>query len=85
MNRIRIDRDERLEADKSVLPPDAKFKGFEEAVVQDIRLTTEPNIEAFWAISAFSSRPAGKAHGRTHGMDARISPCRPTPTQRFEP
>jgi FtsZ-binding cell division protein ZapB len=41
VNRIRIDRDERLEVDKSVLPPDAEFKGFEEVVVQDIRLTTD--------------------------------------------
>ena len=38
---------ERLEADKSVLPPDAEVKGFEEVVIQDIRLTTEPKIEAF--------------------------------------
>lgn len=41
VDRIRIDRDERLEVDKSVLPPDAEFKGFEEVVVQDIRLTTD--------------------------------------------
>lgn len=41
VNRIRIDRDERLEVDKSVLPPDAEYKGLEEVVVQDIRLTTD--------------------------------------------
>lgn len=41
VNRIRIDRDERLEVDKSVLPADAEFKGYEEVVVQDIRLTTD--------------------------------------------
>lgn len=41
VNRIRIDREEKLEVDKSVLPPDAEFKGYEEVVVQDIRLTTE--------------------------------------------
>lgn len=41
VNRIRIDRDETLEVDKSVLPADAEFKGFEEVVVQDIRLVTD--------------------------------------------
>lgn len=41
VNRIRIDRDERLEVDKSVLPADAEFKGYQEVVVQDIRLTTD--------------------------------------------
>ena len=41
VNRIRIDRDEMLKVDKSVLPTDAEFKGYEEVVVQDIRLTTD--------------------------------------------
>ena len=38
MNRIRIDREEKLEVDKSVLPPDAEFKGYEEVVVQDLEV-----------------------------------------------
>jgi FtsZ-binding cell division protein ZapB len=41
VNRIRIDRDERLEVDRSTLPADAEFKGLEEVVVQDIRLKTD--------------------------------------------
>ena len=41
VNRIHIDRDERLEVDKSMLPADAEFKGIEEVVVQDVRLTTD--------------------------------------------
>jgi FtsZ-binding cell division protein ZapB len=41
VNRIQIDRNEMLEVDKSILPADAEFKGFEETVVQDIRLATD--------------------------------------------
>jgi hypothetical protein len=41
VNRIRIDREEKLTIAKSVLPADAQFKGYEETVVQDIRLTTD--------------------------------------------
>ena len=41
VNRIHIDREERLKVDKSVLPADAEFKGIEEVVVQDVRLTTD--------------------------------------------
>lgn len=40
-NKIVIDREEKLSVDKSTLPTDAQFKGYEEAVVQDIRLTTD--------------------------------------------
>jgi hypothetical protein len=40
-NKIVIDREEKLSVDKSTLPADAEFKGYEEAVVQDIRLTTD--------------------------------------------
>ena len=36
-----IDREEKLSVDKSSLPADAEFKGYEETVVQDIRLTTD--------------------------------------------
>lgn len=41
VNRIRIDREEKLKVDKSALPADAEFKGLEEVVVQDVRLTTD--------------------------------------------
>lgn len=40
-NKIVIDREEKLSVDKSALPTDAQFKGYEEVVVQDIRLTTD--------------------------------------------
>ena len=36
-----IDREEKLSVDKSSLPADAQFKGYEKTVVQDIRLTTD--------------------------------------------
>ena len=38
---IHIDREQKLEIDKAVLPEDAKFKGCEDVVVQDIRLGTD--------------------------------------------
>src|SRR5665648_273281 len=38
---IQIDREQVLEVDPSVLPKDAKFKGYEEVVVQDILLRTD--------------------------------------------
>jgi FtsZ-binding cell division protein ZapB len=41
VDRIQIDREELLEVDKCTLPADAEFKGFEETVVQDIRLVTD--------------------------------------------
>jgi hypothetical protein len=38
---IKIDREEILEYPHSQLPSDAQFKGYEEVIVQDIRLTTD--------------------------------------------
>jgi len=40
-SKIVIDREEKLRVDKSTLPADAQFKGYEETVVQDVRLTTD--------------------------------------------
>ena len=40
-DRIVINREQKLFVDKSALPEDAQFKGYEETVVQDIRLTTD--------------------------------------------
>ena len=40
-DRIIINREQKLYVDKRELPDDAQFKGYEETVVQDIRLTTD--------------------------------------------
>jgi hypothetical protein len=41
LDRIRIDRTERLAVDRATLPSDAEFKGLEPVVVQDLVLRTE--------------------------------------------
>lgn len=41
IEQIVINREEKLYVDKSKLPDDAQFKGYEETVVQDIRLTSD--------------------------------------------
>lgn len=38
---LHIDREQKLEVDKALLPKDAEFKGWEDVVVQDIRLGTD--------------------------------------------
>ena len=38
---IRIDRERKLELDRTQLPEDAEFKGYVPVVVQDVRLTTD--------------------------------------------
>jgi hypothetical protein len=38
---IKIDRVERLEFNKDELPPDAEFKGYEDVIVQGIKITTD--------------------------------------------
>jgi len=40
-DRIKIDRTEIREVDKSLLPPDAEFKGYAESTVQDLIITTD--------------------------------------------
>jgi transposase IS66 family protein len=40
-DRIAIDRTEPLCVDPALLPPDAEFKGYEEVVVQDVRIHTD--------------------------------------------
>ena len=40
-NRLRIDREQIVEVDKSRLPADAQFKGYEAVVVQDIRIESD--------------------------------------------
>lgn len=41
LDRIRIDREEVLRLDRSGLPPDAQFKGYEDVVVQELRMSTD--------------------------------------------
>jgi hypothetical protein len=38
---IRIDREQKLEVDKTLMPEDVEFKGYEDVVVQDIQLKTD--------------------------------------------
>jgi hypothetical protein len=46
VNKIEIDREEKLVVDKQTLPPDAQFKGYEPVVVQDLQIKTD-NVR-FW-------------------------------------
>jgi hypothetical protein len=41
LDRIRIDREEVLPVDRTSLPPDAEFKGYEDVVVQELRIGTD--------------------------------------------
>ena len=40
-DKIKIDREETCEVDKSTLPPDAEFKGYEKVTVQDLIIITD--------------------------------------------
>ena len=41
LERVRIDREEVLKLDRAALPPDAQFKGYQEVVVQELRIGTD--------------------------------------------
>ena len=41
LERVRIDREEVLKLDRASLPPDAEFKGYEDVVVQELRVGTD--------------------------------------------
>src|ERR1022692_2141577 len=41
LERVRIDREEVLKLDRSSLPPDVQFKGYEDVVVQELRIGTD--------------------------------------------
>ena len=41
LSRIKIDREEKLDVDRAKLPPDAKDKGYEAVVVQELRIDTD--------------------------------------------
>lgn len=51
-NEIKLDREEVVKVDPVQLPPDAEFKGYEDVIVQDIRITTD-NVR-FWKEKFYS-------------------------------
>lgn len=58
---IHIDREQRLEVDKALMPEDAEFKGCEDVVVQDIRLETDNVLfhkEKYYSASTHKSYEA---------------------------
>ncbi len=63
---VKINREEIVRVDKSQLPSDAKFKGYEDVIVQDLRIETD-NIrfrkEKYYSVSArktyLAALPAG--------------------------
>ncbi len=69
-DKIKIDRTEVVRLDKSALPEDAVFKGYQEVVVQDIKLTTDHVLfrkEKYYSArqgkSYLASLPAGYVVG----------------------
>ena len=66
INRIAIDREQVLEVDRALLPSDAEFKGYEDAVVQDVEVRTDNVLfrkEKWYAASTgrtyLAAMPAG--------------------------
>jgi hypothetical protein len=66
INRIAIDREQVLEVDREQLPDDAVFKGYEDAVVQDVEVRTDNVLfrkEKWYAASSgrtyLAAMPAG--------------------------
>ena len=45
---IKIDREKILEYPQDKLPADAEFKGYEQVIVQDIKLSTDNILKNFW-------------------------------------
>ncbi len=41
VQQVQIDREQVLQVDPAILPPDAQFKGYEEVVVQDVVVRTD--------------------------------------------
>lgn len=63
---ITIDREQTLTVDRARLPPDAEFKGYEEVVIQDIRIQTDNVLfhkEVFYAPSTGRSYRAPLPRG----------------------
>ena len=63
---IHIDREQKLEVDKGILPEDAEFKGYEDVVVQDIKLGTDNVLfhkEKYYSPTTHQSYLAELPHG----------------------
>ena len=41
LDRVRVDREQKVDVDQEALPADAEFKGYEEVVVQDLQIHTD--------------------------------------------
>jgi hypothetical protein len=41
LDKVHIDREQKVPVDRGLLPPDAVFKGYESVVVQDVKITTD--------------------------------------------
>ena len=59
LDRIQIDREEVLKMDRAALPVDAEFKGYEEVVVQELRIGTD-NVK--FRKEKFYARSTGKTY-----------------------
>ena len=73
-DRINTDRTEELDVDQKLLPPDAEFKGYEEVVVQDIKIQTN-NI--LFRKKKYYSPSEGKTYIATlpRGYDGEFGPA----------
>jgi FtsZ-binding cell division protein ZapB len=66
VNRIQIDREEKLEVERSQLPADGEFKGYEPVIIQDLVIKTD-NVrflkEKYYSVSLrktyWAALPAG--------------------------
>ena len=59
LDRVRIDREEVLTVDRALLPSDAEFKGYEDVVVQELRIDTD-NVK--FRKEKYYSASAGKTY-----------------------
>ena len=69
-SRIKIDREEELEVDRSQLPEDAEFKGYEPVIIQDLVIRTDGQCsfyerEVLFTVAAQDL--SGAATGRVPG------------------
>jgi len=67
---LKIDRQQILEYPQDLLPVDAEFKGYEEVVVQDIKLTTDNVL--FRKQKYYSPRGKNLLSGTTRWLRGRI-------------